>query len=304
MSRIHLRRTEGLIGIIGATRLEIGLLKKGMELIEEGRAENSRFFRGSLSGKELVLVESGIGYARATKACAQMIERFSPVAILSFGLAGSVDMNTRIGDILLATYLLRVEDTKTLEVQETYKLDEELLYNTSKILCKYDLEFKMGKVLTVPYFVFKLQERQRIGREIGVKAVDMEGAAIIAEARKHRIPVMALRLISDDMSTREINYAMVIGPTGKPTPKGGLRFLLFHGRDLLEVLRFGRKVRRLGARLSGIGTRIIEEITPLSTGQMDLQVLKKKIPCSRFYSKGMRTEGKMSNFKIQMSNNR
>ncbi len=285
MSRIHLKRTDGLIGIIGATRLEIGLLKKRMERVEKGRAGKSRFFRGRLSGKELVLVESGIGYSRATKACIHLIEHFSPMAIFSFGLAGSVDVSTRTGDIFLATHLLRMRDTRTLGVQEIYKLDEELLFNTLNILNKYNLEFKSGKVLTVPRFVFKLQERHRIGHEIGVKAVDMEGAAIAAQARRHRIPVMAFRLISDDMSTRGIDYGMVIGPQGKLTPKGAVRFFLAHGRDLLEVFRFARKARRLGGRLSEIGTRIVEEIAPLSAPEMDLQVLKKKIPCSRSYSR-------------------
>lgn len=284
MSRIHLGRTDGLIGIIGATGLEIGLLKRGMKLIAKGRAGKGHFFRGRLSGKEIVLVESGIGYNRATKACTHLIERFSPTAIFSFGLAGSVDVSTRTGDILLATHLLRVKDTRTLGVQEIYKLDEEVLFNTSNILDKYNLEFKIGKLLTVPHFVFKLQERRRIGHEVGVKAVDMEGAAIAAQARRHRIPVMALRLISDDMSMGGIDYGMVIGPQGKLTPKGAVRFFLAHGRDLLEVFRFARKARRLGARLSEIGTRIIEEIAPLSTPKMDLQVLKKKIPCSRLHS--------------------
>lgn len=284
MSRIHLRRTDGLIGVIGATGLEMGPLKSGMEGVEKGRVGESRFFRGRLSGKEIVLVETGIGYNRASKACAHLIERFSPTAIFSFGLAGSVDVSTRTGDILLVTHLLRVRDTRTLRVQETYKLDEELVYNVAELFDKYNKQFKTGKLLSVPHFVFKRQERLRISREIGVKAVDMEGAAIAAQARRGCIPVMALRLISDDMSAREIDYGMLTGPQGKLTLTGGVRFFLGHGRDLVEVFRFARKTRRLGSRLWEMGSRIIEEITPLSTPEMDLQVLKKKIPCRRFHS--------------------
>lgn len=284
MSRIHLRRSDGFIGIIGATGIEIGPLKRRMERVEKGRLGKSHFFRGRLSGKEIALLESGIGYNRATKACTHLIERFSLKAIFSFGLAGSVDMSTRTGDILLVTHVLGVRDTTTLGVQETYKLDERLVYNISKLFDKDNIEFKIGKLLTVPHFVFKLQERLRIGREIGVKAVDMEGAAIAAQARRACIPVMALRLISDDTSAREIDYGMMIGPQGNLTLKGGVRFFLSHGRDLVEFFRFARKTRRLGARLSEIGSRIIEEITPFSTPEMDLQVLKKKLPCSQFHS--------------------
>jgi len=283
MSQIHQPRADGPIGIMGATRLEIGLLRKRIEVIEKERVGDSCFFQGRFSGKELVLVESGIGYGRAKNACIHMIERFSPLAIVSLGLAGSVDKSTKIGDILLATHLLWVKDMGTLKAEKSYTLDEKLIDITLNILDKLDLEFKTGKVLTVPYFIFKMEERDRICREVGVKAVEMEGAAIAGEAIKHRIPLMVLRLISDDMSTREIDYGRVVGPTGKPTLKAGLRFSLVHRRDLLEVLRFGRQLRRLGRRLSGVGARIAEEIPPLPMNpaqETDLQVLKKKIPCT------------------------
>ena len=55
MNGIHQPRTDGLIGIIGATGLEIGLLKK-IELTEKERVESSRFFWGVFYGKELGLV--------------------------------------------------------------------------------------------------------------------------------------------------------------------------------------------------------------------------------------------------------
>lgn len=289
MSRIHQPRTDRPIGIIGATGLEIGLLKKKITLIEKQRVGDSRFFRGQFSGREVVLVESGIGYYHALKACSHMIERFSPFVIVSIGLAGSVDMATKIGDILLAPHLLWVRDTQELKVEKIYALDERLIDITSNILERYDLAFTMGKVLTVPSFIFTLEERYRIGRELKVKAVEMEAAAIAGEAIKHRIPLLVLRMISDDMSTREIDYGMVVGTMGKTTLRGAVRFFLVHRRDLLEVFRFGRQLQRLGKSLSGIGARIVEELTPFSIDpvrEMDLPVLKKKILYDQLHSNG------------------
>ena len=293
MSQVRNPVVEGPLGVIGATGLEIGALKKGIEPVERRREGNSRFLRGDFSGKDLVLAESGIGKSNAANACIHMIERFSPPAILSFGFAGSVDANTRIGDILVATHLLRVRNMETLKGEKTYIMDEELIDITSNLLNKFGLEFTTGKVLTVPYFVFKLEERYRIGGELGVKAVEMEGAAMAAEATKHGIPLMALRLISDDLSSREINYGMVVGPTGKLALMGGVRFSLIHRRDLLEVFRFGIQVRRLGARLSEIGARIVGEIPPLPGNRLretDFQRAEKKIPCSRLRSNVTRNE--------------
>jgi adenosylhomocysteine nucleosidase len=253
-------RTDGIIGIIGATVFELEFLRRRIDIIEEGRAETGRYFRGNFAGKELVLMASGIGYNHAARACTHLIDRFSPSAILSLGLAGSVDLTTTVGDILLVTHFLRVVDMEKLGVEEIYKVDEKIIDILSKTLDKNGFKFKIGGMLTVPHFVFKLEERCRIGRHIEVKAVEMEGAAVASEARKHGIPLVALRLISDDMSSREINYGMLIGPTGKPTLKGGIRLSLVHGRDIVEVFRFGREVRRLGTILSGIGARVVQEI--------------------------------------------
>ncbi len=293
MSQIHQLKTDRPIGIIGATGIEIGLLKKHIKPIEKERVGSGRFFRGDFSGREVILVESGIGYSHAMNACIHMIERFSPFVILSFGLAGSVDMTMRVGDILLATHLLWVKDTETLEVVKTYSLDERFIDIISNFLDKYDLEFTLGKVLTVPYFVFTFEQRYRIGRKLKVKAVEMEGAAIAGEALKHRIPLMALRVISDDMSTREIDYGIAVGPMGKTTLKAAVRLSIIHRKDLLEVFRFGRQLRRLGKRLSGIGARIVKEMTTLSMDtvrEMDLQGLKKKIPCCHLHSSGRGNE--------------
>jgi len=280
MNYTYQPRTDSLIGIIGATGLEIGFLSKRIELIEKGRVGSGCFLRGHFSGKEFVLVESGIGYNRAVNACIHMIERFSPRAILSFGLAGSVDMTTKIGEVLLATHLLWVEDMETLRVNKTYTLDKDLIDITSKILDKYDIRFKIGKVLTVPSFIFKLEERCRIRRELGVEAVEMEGSAIADEAGKRHVPVMALRMISDDISSREIDYGMVMSPHGRTTLRGGVRFFLAHRWDLLEIFRFRRELRLLGRELSEIEARIVDGIA-VSPGEL-LQYLnlpvKKAIP--------------------------
>jgi hypothetical protein len=214
-----------------------------------------------------------------------MIERFSPLVILSLGFAGSVDTNTKIGNFVLVTHLLKIRDMKSLRLEETYRLDKGLIDITSNLLNKYGVGFTMGRVLTVPQYVFRLDERHRICRARKVKAVEMEGAVIAGQTRKHGVPLIALRLISDDLSTREIDYGMMVGTTGRPTLRGGLRFSLAHRGDLLEILRFGWQVRRLGTRLSRIGARIVEEMSFLPTDpvrEMDLHGSGKGQPDSFF----------------------
>ena len=53
------------IGIIGAMEDEVAELKKSMEIEEVVSAASLSFCRGKLSGREVVVVGSGIGKANA-----------------------------------------------------------------------------------------------------------------------------------------------------------------------------------------------------------------------------------------------
>jgi adenosylhomocysteine nucleosidase len=260
MNRVHQPKTDNPIGIIGATRTEIGSFRKKLELMEKERAGNARFYRGRYSAREVVLTKCGIGYAQALSACTHLIGRFAPSAICSFGLAGSVERSLSIGEIVLATHLLWMKDMGTFEVEKSYTMDKDLIDIISNILNKYSLSFKKGKLLTVPHFIFRRTDRDRIRRELEVDAVEMEGAAIAGAARRHSIPVMALRVISDDLFSREIDFGVLMRPSGRTSLRGLVRFGRAHGRDFREVFRFGKQARELGKNLCEIQTRIVGEI--------------------------------------------
>jgi adenosylhomocysteine nucleosidase len=260
MREVYPQKIDNPVGIIGATRTEIGFFRKRLELIGKKRTGNGHFYWGRFAEKEVVVVKSGMGYAQARNACVYLIDRFAPLAICSFGLAGSVEKTITNGKILVATHFLRITDTKTPTVQETYTLDEHLTFITLKILDKNGIPYKRGKLLTVPHFIFKRADRDRIRRELEVDGVEMEGAAIAGEAKRRGVPVMALRVISDDLNSREIDYGMLMHVSGRISLTGVFRFALAHQRDLCEVLRFGNQAREFGRNLCEIQSRIVEGI--------------------------------------------
>jgi adenosylhomocysteine nucleosidase len=260
MREVYQQKIDNLVGIIGATRTEIGSFRKRLELMGKKRTGDGHFYWGRFAGKEVVVVESGMGCAQARNACVHLIDRFAPSAICSFGFAGSVEETITSGQILVATHFLRITDTHTPTVKETYTLDEDLICITSKILDKNDIPYKRGKLLTVPHFIFKRADRDRIRRELEVGGVEMEGAAIAGEATRRGIPVMALRVISDDLGSREIDYGMLMQASRRISLKGLFRFALAHRRDLCEVLRFGNQAREFGRNLCEIQARIVEGI--------------------------------------------
>lgn len=76
------------IAIIGAMEEEIADLKAQIEGIKMTQIANGIFYTGQLEGKEVILLQSGIGKANAASTTALLIERFSPELVINTGFCG------------------------------------------------------------------------------------------------------------------------------------------------------------------------------------------------------------------------
>ncbi len=80
-----------MIGIIGAMEEEVAELKKDMQIDETIKKAGMVFCKGSLGGKDVVIVRSGIGKVNAA-ICAQiLVDRFGVDTLINTGIAGSLD---------------------------------------------------------------------------------------------------------------------------------------------------------------------------------------------------------------------
>ena len=88
-----------MIGIIGAMEEEVAELKKDMQIDETIEQAGMVFCKGSLGGKDVVIVRSGIGKVNAG-ICAQiLVDRFGVDTSINTGIAGSLDAQIDIGDM-------------------------------------------------------------------------------------------------------------------------------------------------------------------------------------------------------------
>lgn len=94
------------IGIIGAMEVEVAILKEKMEDVRIIKKASMDFYEGILAGKKVVVVRSGIGKVNAG-ICAQILaDVFSVDAIINTGIAGSLNKNINIGEILFFPQML------------------------------------------------------------------------------------------------------------------------------------------------------------------------------------------------------
>ena len=97
----------GRTGIIGAMEEEIILLKEKMEIEVVVKKASMEFYQGTLNGKEVVLVKSGIGKVNAGLCAQILVDVFNVNRLINTGIAGSLKAEINIGDIVLSSDALQ-----------------------------------------------------------------------------------------------------------------------------------------------------------------------------------------------------
>lgn len=89
-----------IIGIIGAMEDEVAALKEAMEVRRTVSIASMEFVEGTLEGKDVVVVRSGVGKVNAG-ICAQILAlQFQVDVLINTGIAGSLDARIDIGDLV------------------------------------------------------------------------------------------------------------------------------------------------------------------------------------------------------------
>jgi adenosylhomocysteine nucleosidase len=93
---------EEIIGIIGAMDVEVNSLKEAADITGTTRIAEMEFCKGTLGGKNVVIVKCGMGKVNAGICANTLINDFGCTKIINTGVAGSLDNRIDIGDIVVS----------------------------------------------------------------------------------------------------------------------------------------------------------------------------------------------------------
>ena len=160
-------------------------------------------------GKKVVVVRSGIGKVNAG-ICAQILaDVFSVDAIINTGIAGSLNKNINIGDIVLSTDVVQHDMDATgfgyrkgqiPQMPVFFFNADDNLRRLAAEVCKEvnpDIQVFEGRIASGDQFVCNRDVKNRIVSEFSAYATEMEGAAIGQAAYLNEIPFLVVRAISD-----------------------------------------------------------------------------------------------------------
>ena len=204
------------IAIIVAMQSEFELVSNILENAEAREIGGAKALVGELSGKQIILLKSGIGKVNAAMQVTSLIAEMHPDYIINSGVAGGIGEGMHQGDIVVGTeccyhdvwcgegewgqvqgYPLKFPTNEhLLEAAERVVKDNSC---TDAIYCvSTTFNFQLGLICTGDQFISDLATLQGIKKNFpDGKAVDMESAAIAQVCYAKQVPFMSLRIVSD-----------------------------------------------------------------------------------------------------------
>jgi adenosylhomocysteine nucleosidase len=216
------------VGVICAIPQELDHLRDALERAEAVEAAHARFDLGRLDGHEVALVGAGIGKVNTALVATLLADRFRCRLIVFSGVAGGLDPALRIGDVVIADRTLQhdagvIEDGRIMTYQAGhvpffnptdrfgYPVDPALVQRLSTRLEGFVLpplsraaggegrppRLVFGTILSGDQYIHCEATRERLFKELGGAAVEMEGGALGQVAEAFGIPYLDIRALSD-----------------------------------------------------------------------------------------------------------
>ena len=201
--------TMNKIGIIGAMELEVAALKSKLELKNVVDKAGMKFHEGILNGKDVVIVQCGIGKVNAGICVQILADLFAVNTVINTGVAGSLRAEINIGDIIVSTDACEHDmDVSALGYEpgiipqmETsfFKADRKLIEEAIAVCREVNPEINVyeGRIVSGDQFISDGAVKDRLIQQFDGSCAEMEGAAIAHAAFLNKIPYIVLRAISD-----------------------------------------------------------------------------------------------------------
>ena len=197
------------IGIIGAMDVEVNTLKEAATITNTKKIAEMEFCEGKLKDKDVVIVKCGMGKVNSGICANTLINDFNCTKIINTGVAGSLDNQIDIGDIVVSTDAVQHDFDVTYlgykkgEIPYTglnaFPADKEMRAAAVEAIRQSASDVKVfeGRVCSGDQFISTKEQKEKITSEFGGMCCEMEGAAIAQTCYLNNTPFVVIRAISD-----------------------------------------------------------------------------------------------------------
>ncbi|MFQ1022715.1 5'-methylthioadenosine/adenosylhomocysteine nucleosidase [Avibacterium paragallinarum] len=195
------------IGIVGAMAQEVATLSSQMENKTTTQIGGATIYQGKINGKEVALLQSGIGKVAAAMGTTALLQLAQPDVIINTGSAGGVAQGLKVGDVVISTQTAHHDADVTAFGYEKGQLpacparfnsDEKLTALALQVAQAQGQNVHQGLICSGDSFIHGGEALTQIKHDFpDVIAVEMEAAAIAQVCHAFNVPFVVVRAISD-----------------------------------------------------------------------------------------------------------
>ena len=189
-----------------AMREELEPVLEQVEIKKVIEYARNKYYIAKYKNLDLVLAYSKIGKVNAATTATTLIEKFGAKKILFSGVAGAIDSDLKIGDLIIATKTCQHDVDLTVfgyepgfipESKVFFECDEELNNIAKNVAKKLGIKLKEGIIASGDQFIHSKERKVWIAKTFKASAIEMEGGAVGCVAWTLDVPFFMLRAISD-----------------------------------------------------------------------------------------------------------
>ncbi len=194
------------LAIMGAMEEEIEPLLAHFKDVNTVEFANNKYYEVNYNGLDIVIAYSKIGKVFASLTAATMIEKFGCDTLLFSGVAGGINPELKIGDLIIADKLCQHDLDITafghphgfVPGGSVYvETSKELREVAKKVAKQNNLKVLEGTIATGDQFVHSNEKKEFIETTFKADALEMEGASVAVVCDALNVPCFILRAISD-----------------------------------------------------------------------------------------------------------
>jgi adenosylhomocysteine nucleosidase len=239
--------THAHVGIVHATAMEISPFLARCERVRKYTGGDLTFRGGLLGTARVAFAESGVGAAQARRATQALLDGHSPDWVISAGYSGALRPEMKVGDIVVASAIIDTAGAKL-------SIDIQMPANPAGGLY-------VGPLLMVDRMIAKAEEKRSLGEQTGALAVDMESLEVarLCQAAKKRF--LAVRVISDDLSSdMPLDVLSIVNSSGV-TRWGAVAGALFRRLgSAQDMWRLREQAQRASERLATFLDGVVHQL--------------------------------------------
>jgi adenosylhomocysteine nucleosidase len=215
-------------------------------------------FRAQIGGKEFAIVGHGIGHRRATEAARRAFDSMPGAElVIGTGVVGALSSGLKPGDLVLSDRILTIDGDGQV-AEQVIAVSDSHLRAVGRSLASAGIAYSTGAILTSHRVLATGAEKRRAKKSTGAIAVDMETAAIAAEATARGLPFVAIRAVLDEVDD-EVVGAEMADADGNVRPLAATSYLIRNPATMLKLPKMIRNLSRATAAIADALTAIAYE---------------------------------------------